>query len=66
MALSEEARVWRDSMVGVWDVDGELITVSVSPEGGLAAMDSSGNPVGAGMVFAGRKVSGDAGADLPK
>jgi hypothetical protein len=52
-------------MVGVWDVDGELITVSVSPQGGLDAVDSSGKPVGAGMVIAGRKVVGDSGADLP-
>lgn len=56
-SADDNDRAFVDSTVGVWEVDGERITVSETFKGGLLAIDSSGKEVGAGMVFAGRKVS---------
>ncbi len=56
--MSPEMRSRMESLIGTWEVDGDLIEVSLGPKGGLVAKTEDGREVGAGMVFAGRKVSG--------
>lgn len=58
MALSEGARKWSDSMVGIWEFDFDRYVVwHTSPEGELSARSlTTGEAVGAGLPISGSKV----------
>jgi len=57
MALSEGAKRFRDSTVGVWELDGVRYAVFVNEAGGFGAEElNSGKAVGAGLPMSGSKV----------
>jgi hypothetical protein len=48
---STDSQTGPDSLVGIWEYDGERYIVSRSPEGGLLAIaERDGSEVGAGWV----------------
>ncbi len=55
--LSEGAKRFLDSSVGIWEMEGVRYAVFVNAAGGLGAKElDSGKPVGAGLPISGSKI----------